>query len=140
MHLLLRIAVVKKPAHSKPEKDRTEMRKEFPDMRDYSQKPPGEWTQEDHIQSFQHAIALVDKYTRTAVMSTRGHVQPLAMIMIKKSYMMLLQCGWSPEQIATYSMSIMDEFVSTNTTVESVEQDNAGQSTQQESRIIDGSE
>jgi len=82
----------------------------LPDMRDYSQKSVQEWTHDDHINSFEHAIALVDKYTRTALLSTRGHIQPLAMIMIKKSYVMLLQLGWTPEEVATYSMAVMDEF------------------------------
>jgi hypothetical protein len=86
------------------------MKKNIPDIRDYSQKPTSEWTVEDRIQSFEHAIHIVKKYTNQALLSTRGHGEALSLTMIKQSYMLLLQSGWSPEQIATFSVGVLDEF------------------------------
>ena len=87
------------------------MKRDIPDIRDYSQKPVHQWTEQDRIASFEHAIKLVTKYTQQAILSTRGHVEALGMIMIKRAYMLLLQSGWQPNDIAMYSVSVIDEYV-----------------------------
>lgn len=77
----------------------------------YRETLAGDWSAEQREQAVEHAIAVVRASIASSLKATNGHAMPLAMILFKQSVALMLQSGWSADDVAHYGVSTIQQLL-----------------------------